>query len=228
MRENHSRIYKIDGVGVDLSRFRPATGAERSDLRRAHGFSDDDFILLYVAEFIPRKNHKLLFDILPGLKERILGLKVVLCGKGRLLDYYRDFASRWGMVYVTFTGYTKEVAEWCQLADVHISTSVQEGQGLNLVEAMACGLPLVASDIRGHRDVIDGFEGGILCDLSVPRSFADAVLLLEKNAALRAEISVRNVERARLFSVVSAVRCMAEIYEGMMARGHAGGGTTVE
>ncbi|MCH5293109.1 MAG: glycosyltransferase family 4 protein [Treponema sp.] len=228
MRENHSRIYKIDGVGVDLSRFRPATEAERSDLRRAHGFSDDDFILLYVAEFIPRKNHKLLFDILPGLKERIPGLKVVLCGKGRLLDYYRDFASRRGMVYVTFTGYTNEVAEWCQLADVHISTSVQEGQGLNLVEAMACGLPLVASDIRGHRDVIAGFEGGILCDLSAPRSFADAVLLLEKNAALRAEISVRNVERARLFSVVSAVRCMAEIYEGMMARGHAGGGTTVE
>ena len=85
------------------------------------------------------------------------------------------------------------------------------------VEAMACGLPLVASDIRGHRDVIAGFEGGILCDLSAPRSFADAVLLLEKNAALRAEISVRNVERARRFSDLSAVRYVSEIYEGLMA-----------
>ena len=76
MRENHSRIYKIDVVGVDLSRFYPVNSVEEKiSLRREKNYSEHDFMLIYTAEFIPRKNHRLLFDILPGLK-------VVLCGKG--------------------------------------------------------------------------------------------------------------------------------------------------
>ena len=76
-------VRKIDGVGVDLSRFYPVSSVEEKIfLRREKNYSEHDFMLIYTAEFIPRKNHRLLFDILPGLRERIPGLKAVLCGKG--------------------------------------------------------------------------------------------------------------------------------------------------
>ena len=90
--------------------------------------------------------------------------------------------------------------------------SKQEGLPRALIEAIATGLPLVASDIRGHQDVVINFENGILCDLDVPKSFLDAIILLYKNKSLREEIRLRNIERAKLFSVSSAILNMEKIY----------------
>lgn len=219
-QKNHSKdgiktveIFKIDSVGVNLERFRPVRSVEEKNvLRKELGFSESDFILIYTAEFIHRKNHRLIFDILPELKKKIPELKVVLCGKGELLESYMKYAAEHGMDYITFTGYTKRVSSYCQISDVCISASLQEGQGLNLVESMACGLPVVASGIRGHKDVISNGWNGILCDLQSPGSFADALILLYRNPALREEMGRRNVEEARKYSVDIAVERMAKIY----------------
>lgn len=211
------RIYKIDGVGINLDRFYPVRSAEeKTALRSARGFSGNDFILIYTAEFIPRKNHKLLFAILPGLKQKIPALKMVLCGKGELLEHYRALAAACGMDYVVFTGYTHEVADFCRLSDVCVSTSLQEGLALNLVEGMACGLPLVASAIRGHCDVVGQFENGIWFGLACPDSFAAAILLLHKNPALRREMGERNVTAARRYAVENSVEAMTKIYGGLI------------
>ena len=211
-----AKIYKIDGVGVNLERFRPVRSPEeKTTLRKELGFSPEDFILIYTAEFIPRKNHRLLFDILPELKAKIPELKVVLCGKGELWEPYRQLASEHGMDYVTFTGYTKQVNLYCEICDVCLSTSLQEGQGLNLVEAMACGIPLIASNIRGHSDVIQNGWNGILYDLINKQSFIDAIFLLYKNPSLRDEMGKRNVAEAQKFSVDSAIDKMSEIYESV-------------
>lgn len=208
------KIYKIDGVGVNLERFHPIRSEEEKILlRKSYGFSPDDFILLYTAEFIPRKNHKLIFRILKELKLNISSLKMIFCGSGKLLEDYKLLVSIDEMnEYVLFTGYTKKVDDYCRLSDVLIMPSKQEGLPLALIEGMATGLPLVASDIRGHQDVVINFENGFLCDLNVPKSFFDAIILLYKNKSLREEISLRNIERAKLFSVSSAIVNMEKIY----------------
>lgn len=85
-QKNHSKdgiktvdIYKIDGVGINLEKFYPVKSEEEKNaLRSELGYGSEDFILIYTAEFIPRKNHKLLFDILPDLKAKIPTLKVIL------------------------------------------------------------------------------------------------------------------------------------------------------
>ena len=160
-QKNHSRIYKIDGVGVSLERFYPCVSSEEKiALWEKYGFSADDFILIYTAEFIPRKNHKLLFDILPSLKGKIPSLKVLLCGKGELLEQYKDFAVQQKMDYVIFTGYTKDVADYCRLSDLPVMPSFQEGLPMAMIEAKATGLPVVAFDIRGHNAVIEYCTNG--------------------------------------------------------------------
>lgn len=211
------QIYKIDGVGVNLKRFYPcASYTEKIALREKYGFSPDDFILIYTAEFIPRKNHKLLFDILPALKAKIPSLKVLLCGKGELLEHYKDFAVQQKMDYVIFTGYTRDVADYCRLSDLLVMPSFQEGLPMAMIEAIATGLPVVASDIRGHNDVIEDCVNGFLFATVDVSGFEKAILTLYKNPVLRCEMGHRNVERAKAFSVEKAVSAMEKIYEELL------------
>ena len=86
-------------------------------------------------------------------------------------------------------------------------------------------MPLVASSIRGHSDVIGQFENGIRFDLSRPETFLDAIILLYKNPALRAEMGERNIAEAKRYAVESSVSKMAAIYgELITEREKSGGG----
>ena len=217
MQRKSPSIFKIDGVGVNLERFYPcASLAEKIALREKYGFASDDFILIYTAEFIPRKNHKLLFDILPALNAKIPVLRVVLCGKGELLEHYKSFSAANGLDYVLFTGYTRDVADYGRLSDMLVMPSFQEGLPMAMIEAIATGLPVVASNIRGHSDVIEDCANGFLFAPNDMAGFEKAIVALYKNPALRAEIARRNIERARAFSVENAVGEMQTVYESMM------------
>ena len=217
-QNHHLELYKIDGVGIDLTRFRPVYSKdEKNNLREMHGFGSEDFVLIYTAEFIPRKNHKLIFDILPTLKEYIPELKMILCGKGELLDKYQSLAEKNGMdSYIHFTGYTTDVPEWYRLSDVLVMPSFQEGLPIAMVEAVATGLPAVASNIRGQVDIIQDCVNGFLFKPDDANSFIKAIYTLYKNPQLRYEMSRRNVELAKRFSVKSAISSMAKIYLSVM------------
>ena len=120
------------------------------------------------------------------------------------------------MDYVIFTGYTKEVADYCRLSDVLVMPSFQEGLPMAMIEAIATGLPVVASNIRGHCDVIEDCVNGFLFGTDDVTGFEKAILTLCKNPALRTEMGKRNIERAKIFSVEKAVDSMQVIYESVM------------
>ena len=215
--KNHSKIYKIDGVGINLEKYYPAKSEEeKNGLRMQNGFSVDDFILIYTAEFIPRKNHRLLFDILPGLKAKIPNLKVILCGKGELLEYYKDFSAQNKMDYVTFTGYTKNVADYCRISDVLVMPSFQEGLPMGMIEAIATGLPVIASNIRGHNDVIEDGVNGFLLDVHKEKKFEDAIIKIYNNPLLRRHMGECNIEKAKRYSVDVALKQMQSIYNKLI------------
>lgn len=216
-QKNHSKIFKINGVGVNLEQFYPlAENNEKIVLRNKYGFSEKDFILIYTAEFIPRKNHKLLFDILPELNNKIESFKVIFCGKGKLLDYYKDYVRLNAMNYVTFTGYTKDVSDYCRIADILVMPSYQEGLPIAMIEAIATGLPVVASKIRGHTDVIEEYINGFLIDKNDNESYKKAILTLYYNPSLRTEMGKRNVRKAQDFSLNHALDEMKVIYQDIL------------
>lgn len=209
-----TNVFFFNGVGVDTSKYVPVKDCEEKNrIRLLKGFSPDDFILLYVAEFIPRKNHKLLFDILPELQKKIPNLKIILAGKGILLEEYKQYVDKHNLNnIVTFLGYTKEVSSYCKLSDVLFMPSFQEGLPISMIEAMATGLPIVASNIRGHNDVIISKDYGRLCELSDKESFINSVFELYKDKDLCKRISQNNIERAKIYSTEIAVKKTAEIY----------------
>jgi glycosyltransferase EpsD len=211
------RLFRIDGVGVDLARFHPAAPAEKERLRRQYGFSQEDFILLYIAEFIPRKNHVYLIRRIPLLREAIPELKIVFAGKGETMDACKESVVAINSVdMVHFLGYRHDVEMLCQIADIHVSPSRQEGLAVSNIEAMATGLPILCSRIRGHTDVVTEGRNGFLFDLDDPDALTERIITLYRSPALRETIAAYNAEDARRFSLDNAVTQMAGIYRQFM------------
>ncbi|MBD5434621.1 MAG: glycosyltransferase family 4 protein [Treponema sp.] len=192
----------------------------KSELRKKYGYDEKDFILIYIAEFIPRKNHTFLLNTIPALREQIAGLKVILPGKGTLLKDMKKLAVDLEIDdIVKFLGYRKDIADLCRASDVYVSVSLQEGLPVSVIEAMACGLPIVASDIRGHRDnVVDG-ENGFLFAFGDSKRICDGVLDIYKSMELHERFSRNSVELAKKYDLKSIRLKMAKIYDEVESRG---------
>lgn len=224
VQKNHSEIFKIDGVGVSLERFHPVSEKEKSDLCKELGFSEKDFIITVVAELNKNKNQIMLVKSVPELAKIIPNLKILLIGK-ETLPIVREFVQKEKLEnYVEFLGYRRDVEKFTMMSDVAFSASLREGLPVNIIEAMACGLPVVVSDNRGHRSLIKDKETGFIFSPKSEKKMTDAIILLYKNPSLRAEMGKRNVEEAKKYSVNIAVAKMAEIYGELIPSENAGGG----
>lgn len=229
-QKNHSKdgiktvdIYKIDGVGVNLERFHPCTAEEKSPLRSALGYSDSDFIITVIAELNKNKNQIMLVQKVPELKAEIPNLKILLIGK-ETLPIVRDFVEKESLDdTVQFLGYRNDVEKLTMISDIAFSSSLREGLPVNIIEAMACGIPVVASDNRGHRSLVKDKETGFIFSPKSEKEMTDALILLYKNPALRAEMGRRNALEAKKYSVNIAVSRMAEIYGDVISSENGGG-----
>jgi glycosyltransferase EpsD len=224
-------IYKIDGVGTDLNHFHSVTENEKEQLRNQYGYNSNDFIVLYIAECIPRKNHAYLLHEIPVLRQAIPNLKVLFAGQGKLIEHAKNIAKSMAITEtVDFLGYRTDIEKLCQIADIHVSPSKQEGLAVNNLEAMASGLPVVCSKIRGHTDVIIDGQNGFLFALDEPAVMVHAIIELYKDQSLRQRMAKQNIVDVKKFSVDISVLKKADIYErfvGGRGRGRGGRGAGV-
>ena len=172
---------------VDEKRFHPIEPSDRNALRQRNcRFGDKGRLLVYVAKYIPRKNHIFLVDVLSKLPQDFnLLLAGPMAGSGPLAD--RDLsvfdavrlrANELGLdgrVEVR-NGFIEKIEEYYQMADVYLFPTKEEGLGTPMLESLACATPVVANIIPGITDtwIKDGRNGG-LCELD-PAAFAAKVL----------------------------------------------------
>ncbi len=169
------QIYKIPGVGVDAARFlSKITPEERSSKRAELGIPEDAFFLLSVGELTKRKNHEVILRALHKLQDP--GIHYVVCGKGNLQPKLEALVQELGLSgQVQFPGYRTDLSVIYHCADCFVFPSVHEGLPFALMEAMASGLPIICSRIRGNVDLIDAPQGGILCDTFSCEQFCTAL-----------------------------------------------------
>lgn len=211
-RKFHARrVEQIPGVGVDLDKFRPADATEKVKLRQKNGLKEEDFVLIYMAEINKNKDQEFIIDNLTELREKIPEIKVLFAGKGPKQKSLEKKVAKLGLGdVVKFLGYRKDTAELYRMADVAISASRREGLGLNLVEGMASGLPIVARDNRGHREIVVSEKEGVL--FRDGEGFRKAILELYREPTRRHQIGEHNAEAAKKFSLEKSRKKMAEIY----------------
>ena len=210
-------IYKIDGVGVDLKRFRPCPDMEfKGILRKELGFSENDFIITVVAELNKNKNQIALVQHIGSIQKIIPHIKVLLIGK-ETESIVRTYVDSHNLnKVVLFLGYRNDVEKILSISDIGFSSSIREGLPVNIIESMACGLPIICSDNRGHRSLMQHLETGFLFKLDDEDKIKELILLLYKNPSLRKEIGERNIIVAQNFSLTKILPCMVEIYRKLM------------
>lgn len=153
------QIVEVPGIGLDTGRLEPVSSGERAALREAWGVGQYDLLLLYAAEFSGRKSQQVLIRALAKLPEQV---KLALPGQGALREDCMALARELGLENrVIFPGQV-QMAPWYGAADLAVSASRSEGLPFNIMEAMYCGLPVVASRVKGHTDLLEESEAGLL------------------------------------------------------------------
>lgn len=196
------RVAAIDGMGLDISRFIPATAEEKAKARAALGLPADALVLLYAAEFSKRKNQRMLLEAMAALPKDVW---LLLPGRGELWSACKAWAEELGIAgRVLFPGFVTDLRPWLQAADLGVSPSRSEGLPFNIMEAMAAGLPCVLSRVKGHEDLISDGMNGFMFLFDDVESFCTGVLRLKEDPQLRlvmgrqARASVLRYDRARV------------------------------
>ena len=154
------QILPIPGMGVDFSPLDSLPSSAGTLLRGELEIPEEAFVLLYPAEFSARKNQAMLQRALALLPPDVY---LLLPGNGALLDRCRALAAELGVQdRVRFPGQVSDMGCWYQAADCAVSSSRSEGLPFNIMEAMHCSLPVAASAIKGHEDLVTPGETGFL------------------------------------------------------------------
>ena len=155
----------VPGVGIDEDKFNfTMTKSEKLELRKSFGLKENDFVLIYPAEISKRKRHIWLINTISPLLRENRHIHLLLPGSDSLNGKAHALTKKMGLTdQIHFLGYRTDIPKLLRISDLAISSAKQEGLPVNIMEAMYVGLPIVATDCRGNRDlVVDGVNGYIV------------------------------------------------------------------
>lgn len=204
--------YKIPGIGINTSRLIKTSPEIRSQLRKQYGYSEDAFTLIYIAEYIERKNHRFIINSMKDLSKKIPNIKVLFAGRGILMEEMKHLAISEGVdQYIDFLGFRKDIGELIALSDAGISASKQEGLGLNLAEEMYAGLPVVATEDRGHRELVKNGFNGFLYPQRDQNTFINRLCELSSDQNLYKQMAENAESFVKKFTLDNALKSLTEI-----------------
>lgn len=149
------QIELVHGVGVDKNKFDfEMSEEEKLELRKSLGIKKDDFVIICVAELNKNKNQIMAIKSIEKLVKKRKDIKLLLVGVDSYNNYYQKIVEKLGLQEkIIFTGYRQDVPKLMKISDLAISTSQREGLPVNLIEASMSGLPILATNCRGNRDI---------------------------------------------------------------------------
>ena len=210
--------------GVDADAFSPGPAAPG---RRRLGLADADRVVLMVANFKPQKNHALVFEMARLVAERVPAARFVLVG-GTLAagphdsgPYHQEMnalVDRLGLrARSVFAGVQDDLAALYRAADVVVLTSRHEGTPNVVLEAMACGRPVVVTDVADNREIVA--DAGFVVPLGQPELFASRVADLLTDEHLCARLAERARARAlERFTFTRAANETLEVYRRVVEK----------
>lgn len=212
-RFHAKNVRYIPSVGVDIDKIKNIS-IDKNEYKKSLGIPENGVMLLSIGELIERKNHQVIIRAMEKLPENIY---YVICGKGPLKEELLALAEKKGVAdRVLFLGFRKDIPQLCNATDISAFPSKIEGLGLAGIEAMAAGVPLVASNVHGILDyVIDG-ETGYACAPNDVQGFANAIEKLAKDKDLREKMKPACLKAVEPFKKQNALNVMWDIYREVL------------
>lgn len=205
---------KINGVGVDVTYYKNDSYSveEKEAIRRKLKMKKGQLLFLSVGELNGNKNHKV---ILQALAERKADICYAICGKGCYQKRLQRWIKKYGLEdQVKLLGYRADILKLLKASDVFVLPSLREGLPLSLQEAMACGLPVMASDIRGNRELVDQEKGGWLVNPNDWREWKNVIQSV--HLADLDRMGTYNQEKIKNYDKSIVVKQMKALYHSIL------------
>lgn len=205
------RVEYIPGVGLNIDKFKNVV-VDKIAKRAEIGVSEDSFVVLSVGELNKNKNHEVIIRAIAKLNNP--KVHFIICGRGPLESYLKKLSIELGISdNVHLLGFRKDIPELCKISDVFAFPSHREGLGMAALEAMACGLPIITSNVHGIVDYsIDG-ESGYTDDPDDINKFADNIKKLINNLTERIKMGERNEVFVNDYTIDKCIKNLYDIYE---------------
>lgn len=208
------KIEWINGIGIDTGKFSKPSEEAKRQLREVYGFAEDDFILIYVAELNANKHQDLLIDMMGRLVKDVPTAKLLLVGRGDYQQLYTEQVEQAHLEnHISLLGYREDVEKLMALADLAVSASRREGLPVNVMEAMASGLPAVVTDCRGNRELVKNDQNGYVVDSDDSAGFAAAVSKIFHSKKIQKAFGEASLSMISKYSKEQVNRQMRGIYE---------------
>ena len=211
----HSKVFYIHGVGVNENRYAPATAEEKSALRHELGFTQNQKIILCVGELLQNKNQIMAVNAMPIILKQMPNAILLIAGNGAQQQALEQHISELGLSnQIKLLGYCTNLEKYQKAADLLVACSRREGLGLNVIEAMLSENPVVVTQNRGHKDLIDSGENGYLVDMDDFEAMAQKVLAIFKDEKLAQEIGKVAHQKALRYCYSAVEEELGIIYFG--------------
>lgn len=206
MRVARPEKFVVSSCGVDLHPFYD------NPSRNISNPPNNSLAIIWIGRLVPIKNLQMLLNALVNLKQSNLKLEVTIVGDGELRSASEEFVAKQHLENVQFLGYRHDIPGLLARHDLFVLTSLNEGFGRVLVEAMACGLVIVATRVGGVPEVIQHQKNGLLVESRNHRELADSIQYLFENRKICRNIGMFNRKCAEFYSLNNYISRVINFY----------------
>lgn len=206
------KVFKINGIGLDFSKYKKDPDFDAIAFRKSLELNEDDFVVASIGELNENKNTLRIIEAMKNVKNP--KVKYIICGQGILKEEYEEVIKKDNLYdKCKLLGFRKDIHNILNVVNCFIMPSYREGLSKAMMEAMNYSLPIIASDIRGNRDLVGNNEGGILVNPKSTDGFTEAIELLSSNLVQAEVYGARNSRYVQNYSLETVFKQMEKIYE---------------
>ncbi len=206
----------VHGVGLDEEKFNILiSDEEKENLKQELKIDDKSVVCTYVAELNKNKNQQLLIKAIKRLKDDNNNVTLLLVGKGRYEPKLLKLIKKMKLEEnVKLLGYRSDIVKILSITDIYLASSLREGLPVNVMEAMYMGLPIIAVDNRGHRELVQHNENGFIVEQNsaMENNMSNYLNLLVNDKHLREKFGNDSKGKVREYTLNNVINSMNKIY----------------
>jgi len=211
--------YTVIDSGIDLNRFRHAQ-VDIAEKKQELGLPKDSFVIGMIARLSPEKGHLEALEAFLKVYKEIPDAFLLIVGEGELKEAIRQRITRMGIGdRVVMTGYRTDIPEITRTLDVSFNPSLWDCSPRSILEAMVCGVPVVATTVGGIPEMVSNEETGLLVPTGDVEAMALCTLRLRRDEGLRKRLTAKAAEKIKAsFDPSRTVEKTVQLYMELLAK----------
>lgn len=210
----HCDIKYIPGVGISREKFDiKLSEEEMNKFRNELGLAKEDFVMSIIGELNANKNQMMAFDVMKDLTQENKNLKLLVIGDGVLKEHYEKHIVENNLQdNVYLLGYRTDVAKLLKATDLQLSLSYREGLPVNVMEGMITGVPVIATNCRGNRDLVQEGINGYIVGQDDKEKLKELIQKVINNKEEVEKFRQNSIEMAKEYLLENIIREYEKIY----------------